>query len=150
MIALSPAAAAVMRQAAAEAYPEECCGLLVGWTTSRGTIVIDEAIACANVAAVDRRRRFEVDPAARFRLLRALRPADRAMVGHYHSHPDAPAVPSAYDRAMAFEPHLVWLILTVTTDGAGAIAAFRAPMADGDFTPLALRIGEINRDDGDD
>ena len=133
-----------MRRAAAAAYPEERCGLLVGQMASDGALHVSRAVATANVAAGDRARRFEVDPAARFRLMRDLRESEVAMVGHYHSHPDHPAVPSAYDLSMVFEPDLVWLIVAVAQGCAGEIAAFR-PKADGSgFTPLSLRIGEVS------
>lgn len=139
-----------MRRAAVAAYPEECCGLLVGRTDVDGRLAIFRAVATANVAADDRRRRFEVDPAVHFRLLRDLRGGPDRVVGHYHSHPDHPATPSAEDRAMAFDPGLVWLIIAVAAIGAGDIAAFRPRVEGTGFAPLPLRIVEHRGGFGDD
>jgi proteasome lid subunit RPN8/RPN11 len=106
-------------------YPEESCGLLVGRRQPGGSVEVVEAHAGANVAPEARERRFEIDPALRFRLLRALSGRPETIVGHYHSHPDGSAAPSAYDRAMAFEPELVWLITAIAAGQALETAAFR-------------------------
>lgn len=117
-------------------YPEEACGLLVGRRQPGGPVEVAEAHVGANVAPEARDRRFEIDPALRFRLLRALSGRTETIVGHYHSHPDRPAAPSAYDREMAFEPDLVWLITAIAAGKAAETAAFRI---DGSgVRPLAL------------
>jgi proteasome lid subunit RPN8/RPN11 len=120
--------AAVLRRIIADSerrYPEECCGLLVGRRTVDGSIEVTEEHASANVAEAGRERRFEIDPALRFRLMRTLAGTPETIVGHYHSHPDRLAVPSAHDVAMAFEPELVWLITAVAAGRAVETAAFR-------------------------
>ena len=76
----------------------------------------------------------------RFRLLRALRGGTETMVGHYHSHPDHPPLPSPHDLAMAFEPDLVWVILAVEAGVAGGLAAFRPQAEGGGFVALTVRI----------
>lgn len=149
MIIVAASVARTMRQQAVVSYPEECCGLLVGRRGLDGSAMVFRAAPAANVAT-DRRRRFEIDPAARFRLLRELRARGDVMVGHYHSHPDHPAVPSATDLAMAFEPDLLWLIIAVTADGAGPIAAFKPQPAAGRFMPLPVRFDEATEGLGDD
>ena len=134
--------AAVLRRIEADSerrYPEECCGLLVGRLTADGSIEVLAAHASANGAEAARERRFEIDPALRFRLRRALA-APETIVGHYHSHPDRPAVPSAYDRAMAFEPELVWLITSVAAGRAVETAAFR--IADASVQALELVVAD--------
>ncbi len=114
-------------------YPEEACGLLVGRRQPGGPVEVAEAHVGANVAPGARDRRFEIDPALRFRLLRALSGRTETIVGHYHSHPDRPA---AHDREMAFEPDLVWLITAIAAGKAAETAAFRI---DGSgVRPLAL------------
>jgi Predicted metal-dependent protease of the PAD1/JAB1 superfamily len=145
MIRLPAGIARSMRQAAERAYPEECCGLLVGQTDATGAATVGEAVAAANVAR-DRRYRFEVDPAVHFRLLRSLRATDMSVVGHYHSHPDHPAAPSAHDLAMVSDPTLVWLIIGVSRGQAGPIAAFRPRTDASGFTALPLRIEASSED----
>ncbi len=125
--------------AAERAYPEECCGLLIGRRSARA-VHVDEAAESANVAG-DRRRRFEVDPALRLTLMRRLRGGDSGIVGHYHSHPDGPDEPSAHDAAMAFEPELIWLLVAVRCGEAAAPGAFLFDAGAGLFRRLQLMTG---------
>lgn len=125
VICRPPARAAIAAHAAA-AWPREACGLLVGRALADGAIEIVRAEAAANLAAdADA---FELDPAARLALQRVLRAAGEglAIVGHYHSHPDAPARPSARDRARAEETGLIWLIAAATREGCADLGAFVA------------------------
>ncbi|MFO1120311.1 MAG: M67 family metallopeptidase [Rhodospirillales bacterium] len=126
--------------AAAHAYPEECCGLLVG-RRGGAAVRITEAVASPNIAA-DRCRRFEVDPALRLAVMRRLRGTTEEIVGHYHSHPDGPPRPSGNDAAMAFETQLIWLVVAVVQGVAGRPGAFLYDPATGCFRRLALKPGD--------
>jgi proteasome lid subunit RPN8/RPN11 len=126
-------------------YPEESCGLLVGRRQPGGLVEVAEAHAGANVAPEARERRFEIDPALRFRLRRALSGRPETIVGHYHSHPDGSAAPSAYDREMAFEPDLVWLITAIAGGEAAETAVFRIDEAGARRLALAVR-GKATRE----
>lgn len=130
-------------EAAAEAaYPEECCGLLVGRPDPGGATVLVRAAEPAGNVATGRRDRFELDPQVRFDVMRRLERAGggERIVGHYHSHPDHPPVPSATDLEMAFEPDLVWLIISVRHGRAGSAAAHIPDRPEGGFRPLDLTI----------
>ncbi len=143
MIELERTHLAAIARAAEEAYPEECCGLLVG-TLQGGHRRVTRIAASANVAEGDRRQRFEVDPRLIFALHRELRGGSERLVGHYHSHPDGPAAPSATDARMAWEPGLAWLIVPVAAGRAGPPAAHE-PSAEGGFRQLTLReVGEVS------
>jgi len=115
-------------RAAECAYPEECCGLLIG---RRGSVVRVTGVAESdNVAPCQRSRRFEIDPALRFSLMRRLRDGGDGMggdeiIGHYHSHPEGSAMPSAYDARMVFEPDLLWLIVAVAAGRTREIRCWR-------------------------
>jgi proteasome lid subunit RPN8/RPN11 len=117
--------------AAERAYPEECCGLLIG--RREDAIRVTAVAESDNVAPSQRTRRFEVDPALRFLLMRRLRGSRDDIVGHYHSHPEAPAAPSAYDASMVFEPDLIWVIVAVAAGRAGEIRCWRWDPAAGRF-----------------
>lgn len=110
---------------AEEAYPEECCGLLIGFREPDNQVRVTEIAGSSNVAPPPRRDRFEVDPALRFAVMRRLRDGRKQIVGHYHSHPDGLAEPSRHDAAMAYEPELLWLIVAVAAGAAGELEAFR-------------------------
>ncbi len=116
---------AAMMAAAEAAWPEECCGLLIG--NGRETITVGRVLPAANIAA-DRRAAFEVDPAVRLRLERELRArgGGTRLVGHYHSHPNGAAAPSPTDAARAgWEPDLLWLVVAVDAHGARPPRAWR-------------------------
>lgn len=114
--------------AAEAAYPEEACGFLVGRRGARRTI-INRAIPSRNLAAGLRPKWFEADPKVRFDVMRSLRDSSEDLVGHYHSHPDHPSDPSPTDLQMAFEPDLIWLIVSVSGGQAVHVGAFR-PVAE--------------------
>jgi len=129
-VRLSAAAHRTIRDAAAGAYPEECCGLLVGIGDVDGDLWVQRAVTSRNLSAGDRLDSFEVDPKVRFDLMRELEAAEEGnvpraprIVGHYHSHPDHPAEPSERDRQQAFEPEFVWLIASVIAGEVGALTA---------------------------
>ena len=96
---------------AREAYPEECCGFLIGTQDLRRVVV--EARRAANLRSDDRRTRYTIDPRETLRLDRELRGTEREIVGFYHSHPDVPAVPSAFDMDHAW-PGYVYVIVSVS------------------------------------
>lgn len=130
MLRLSAADRQRISAAALAAYPGECCGLLVGRTTADG-IIVTRIVPAANLRPEP--DRFELDPAVHLRLQRALRGTAERVVGHYHSHPNGRAEPSATDLAAAHDPDLVWLI--AGCDGAKVeLAAFR--LAGGAFAPI--------------
>jgi proteasome lid subunit RPN8/RPN11 len=105
---------------AASAYPEECCGVLLGPSPDRVT----EAVRLENVQPDNRQRRFVIDPAA-YRAAEAL--ADtrgQALVGFYHSHPNHPARPSSFDLEHAW-PNFSYPIVSVRNGRAGEIRSWR-------------------------
>lgn len=57
-------------------------------------------------------RRFSIAPADYFAVEAQADREGLAIVGFYHSHPDHPAVPSAYDLEHAW-PHMHYLIVAV-------------------------------------
>ena len=148
MIALSLAQLKAIADAGEAAYPAEACGLLVGakrpgdhWRVGR--------VAPARNVATDPRRRFEVDPGLRIGLERELRGTDRRVIGHYHSHPDGPARPSATDLAMVHEPDLVWLIAAVVDGQASQTLAYVARLDGTGFREIAIRSGAAPAAPGD-
>ena len=88
---------------------------------------------------------FSSDPTTTVRPRGAQPSADRELVGFYHSHPDHPAVPSAFDLEHAW-PNLSYVIVSVR-DGRRAKMPGRggcAPIAPGfDEEPLVAGSGEF-------
>jgi proteasome lid subunit RPN8/RPN11 len=121
MLLLKPEDLKQIADQAEAAYPDEACGLLLGFERVDGDIEVSRVAPSENMAAPARRDRFEIDPELRLRVMRELRQAEPAamagagqrIIGHYHSHPDGSARPSATDLSMAWEPDLVWMITVV-------------------------------------
>lgn len=140
-VVIVPSAVMETVAAAAEAtYPEECCGLLIGRGGGGQALVVSDVEPTRNVAPCRRHDRFEVDPQARFDLMRRLSGRDERIVGHYHSHPDHPALPSARDLEMAFEPDLIWLIVSVIRGRAVGATAHAPEPTRARFRRLDLRV----------
>lgn len=102
------------------AYPYEACGLLIGYVTGEG-VQVSRALRCPNVAPRElQTHRFSIDPRAVINVRRSLRGSRESVVGFYHSHPDAPAAPSATDMEfIRLWPETVWLIVPVNGGAAG-------------------------------
>ena len=147
MIVLDAALLKRIEDAAEAAYPDECCGLLVGRGAAPeppgGTLVVTRIEASPNVAAGGRRDRFEVDPQVRFDLMRALAGGDQRIIGHYHSHPDHSPRPSERDLEMALEPDLVWLITAVERGCAAATKAHAFDARRHRFREIEIRIADV-------
>jgi proteasome lid subunit RPN8/RPN11 len=117
-------------------YPFEICGFLVGRVGGGDRIAVhawpvrnawedDPAARAAmltgladETATADRwqsegeGRRFLVDPKELLAAMKRARARGLEIVGVYHTHPNHPAVPSAFDRAAAW-PEWSYLILSV-------------------------------------
>jgi proteasome lid subunit RPN8/RPN11 len=125
-----------IQQAAALAYPEECCGVLLGTLAGESVNVI-RAIATKNSAETDRRHRYTIDPMEILHADHTARGSNLDIIGVYHSHPDHEAVPSAEDAARAWE-YLVYLIVPVK---AGTPSTARAwQFQDGKFRESQVAI----------
>lgn len=111
MIQLPDEAVEAIRLHARESYRDEACGVLYGGTAADGKHVL-RAAPMVNAREDERHRRFVVT-ASDYR--RAEADASRSgltLLGFYHSHPDHPAYPSAYDLEHAF-PFFSYVILAV-------------------------------------
>ncbi|HUL75296.1 MAG TPA: pyridoxal-phosphate dependent enzyme [Vicinamibacterales bacterium] len=119
-VALPTQAAAALDAHAAEAYPEECCGALIG--PRPGDVA--QVVPLGNTTAGERRRRFLVGPADYRRAERIAAEAGHELLGFYHSHPDHPAVPSAFDLEHAL-PNLSYVIVSVRQGRAVDLRSWR-------------------------
>lgn len=148
MIRIPPPMLDAIKAAAEAAYPDECCGLLVGRDAGAGAVEVTAVEPSPNEAAGDHADSFEVSPQLRFDVMRELdrKNAGAAeperIVGHYHSHPDHPAEPSARDLKMAFEPDMVWVIVGVDNGRALAPRAHKLDEAAGRFREIPLVAGD--------
>ncbi len=122
-IHLNPRALEIINRHAAAAYPDECCGALIG-TADNGHVDVQHARELDNVTEEGPRRRFLVS-ANDYRQAEAeARSRGADLVGFYHSHPDHPAEPSQYDLDHAW-PNLSYVIVSVRAGTPGDLRSWR-------------------------
>jgi len=127
-------------------YPAEGCGALVG-SIAGNLIQISRAVPIANVNTVRAEDRYMLDPRSYASLEREL--ADKRdgtqIVGFFHSHPHAPAVPSHIDLEDArglyefTQAQYVYAILRTDQGRAGELRFW--VLEDGGFTELSAAEG---------
>ena len=94
-----------------ETYPHECCGALLGRDVD-GERQILELLPLANSHENSPRNRFVVTPNDVRLAEKTARDKHLDLLGWYHSHPDAPARPSEFDREHAW-PWYSYIIVSV-------------------------------------
>jgi proteasome lid subunit RPN8/RPN11 len=96
------------------AYPEECCGVMLGRIDrASGRTEVVRLVAQENQREDEHRHnRYLISPEAVLRADREARTAGLEIVGYYHSHPDHPSRPSDFDRDHAW-PDQSYLIVAV-------------------------------------
>jgi proteasome lid subunit RPN8/RPN11 len=92
------------------AYPAECCGAMVGRVDGAAKEVL--RLSPAVNRRTDDPHRYLIAPDDLRRLEREVREAGQEIVGYYHSHPDHPARPSAFDAEHAW-PWYSYLIVRI-------------------------------------
>jgi len=91
------------------AYPAECCGVLAGYPGE-----VKEVLKLVPVTnrRTDDPHRYLIAPDDLRRIEAELRPSGLEVLGCYHSHPDHPAAPSAFDTVQAW-PWYSYIIVRV-------------------------------------
>ncbi len=122
MIRLGTETIAAIREHGREAYPEECCGALLG-TAGHGAVRVTRVERTENSSREEKRRRYVVAPLEYVRVERLADADGLSLLGFYHSHPDHPAVPSEYDREHGL-PFFHYVVLAVGPESSGEIASY--------------------------
>ena len=105
------------------AYPEECCGFLLGYATAEGNYVVAVS-RVDNRQAEHRNRRYTITPQDYHAADHLARRRGLDIVGFYHSHPDHPAHPSATDLAEATFPGYTYVIVAIRDGQAEDLTAW--------------------------
>ena len=103
-------AEAMIKHAQSE-LPNEACGLLAG--------VGDEVQTHYTMTNIDHSpEHFSFDPQEQFSVLKQSRANGQKIIANYHSHPNTPARPSDEDKRLAFDPNIVYVIISLADETA--------------------------------
>ena len=108
---LTEALAAQIRAHGVETYPHECCGAILG-TDDEGARTVRDLMPLQNRRDDSPRNRFEVTPDDVRLAEKTAAEKKFDLIGWYHSHPDAPARPSEFDREHAW-PWYSYIIVSI-------------------------------------
>ena len=98
----------IVAQAYAE-LPNEACGLLVG---KEGEVVKQHALTNIDHS----NEHFSFDPAEQFQVFRSARTEGLEIIANYHSHPETPSRPSVEDIRLAYDPNILYLIVSLAAE----------------------------------
>lgn len=127
-------------------YPEEACALLIGKKENQ-IYKIERVKIVENIWPVkeERKRRYQIDPRKLLFYEKEAEISGLEVIGIFHSHPDYPAFPSAFDMEVAWEGY-VYLIGRVERVGLKEIRAFLFKEKEG-FKEIELKtLGEEVQD----
>lgn len=123
MITIEPNTRDLMIRDAVRAFPDECCGFLLG-TEQGGTRSVTDILVVDNAREGDKRRRFEISPKDYLKAERYAAEKDLSLLSVYHSHPKHPAIPSEHDR-LAAQPYFSYVIVSVLENGETGVRSWR-------------------------
>ncbi|HEY4788403.1 MAG TPA: M67 family metallopeptidase [Bacteroidales bacterium] len=86
--------------------PNEACGYLVG---NDGTITLSYQLTNIDHSP----EHFSFDPAEQFKTVKDARSKGLQILANYHSHPETPARPSEEDIRLAFDPGILYFIISL-------------------------------------
>ncbi|MBZ0277740.1 MAG: M67 family metallopeptidase [Anaerolineae bacterium] len=120
-------------------YPNEGGGFLLGKIQRKKVHLLD-VIQIENMfAEAEQYHRYIMTPADFMRLEDEADARGLSLVGYYHSHPNAPAIPSKFDRDHAL-PNFVYLITSVHNGQAANSYAWRLRSDRSRFNQAVLKI----------
>lgn len=102
----------IIKQARKE-FPHECCGYLGGFKSDKD-IFIKKIYSLINIDHSS--EHFSMDPKEQFNAIKLMRSQGLCMVGNYHSHPYSPSRPSEEDKRLAFDPKILYGILSLENE----------------------------------
>ena len=99
----------ILAQARQDA-PVESCGYLLGLDKENAT----ENYAMTNIDHAE--EHFSLDPKEQFAAVKYARQNGLKIVGNWHSHPASPSRPSQEDIRLAFDPSILYFILSLAAE----------------------------------
>ena len=128
MLKLSKQIENEIRQAGADAYPNECCGIMFGSEDGDDHVVKSLRPIVNARESGEQYHRFLITAEEMMQAELEARRLGLEIVGFYHSHPDHPAKPSDYDRDHAL-PFYSYIILRVAEGRSEQMTSWRLQLS---------------------
>jgi len=122
------------------AYPEEGCGVLLGRDRD-GVREVEGIFELDNQREDSRHNRYVISPEQFLRAEQEARATGLDVLGFYHSHPDHPARPSAFDLEHAW-PWYSYVIVSVEQGRVADMRSWRLRDDRAAFEPEPMAQGE--------
>lgn len=110
----------ILAQAKQDA-PVESCGYALGEkteeTATEAGLLITHNYRLTNIDHAE--EHFTMDPKEQFAAIKYARQNGLKVIGNWHSHPASPSRPSEEDKRLAFDPNILYLILSLAPDVSG-------------------------------
>ncbi|MDR0289700.1 MAG: M67 family metallopeptidase [Treponema sp.] len=133
MLHLPPEHEKIIRIDGESVYPNECCGVLIGKIDNSGVKKVKHTEAIHNAREDgEQYHRFLITPEDMLKAEQTARTMKLDVIGFYHSHPDHPAVPSAYDKDHAL-PFYSYVIVSVEQGKARELTSWELAADRADF-----------------
>lgn len=133
----------VMKKHAAEVFPYEACGGLLGRMEGADKIII-KAYPAGNRFGKIAWDSFEIEPKDMLEMDKVSRKEGLDILGFYHTHPNHPAVPSNFDINASW-PYYSYVILSVRGNLPESVADVRSYlMPDRTSTPIEEEIRTLS------
>mgnify|MGYP005862118509 CR=1 FL=1 len=134
VINLLPEHIQIIRNHSESTYPEECCGIILGYINNQTKTVVEIvptenawSSESANFDSEDTKyseiKRYAIAPQVMLQVQKAARDKTLNIIGIYHSHPDHAAIPSECDRQYAW-PEYSYIIVSVPNGKAGELLSW--------------------------
>jgi proteasome lid subunit RPN8/RPN11 len=156
VLTLNHAQMEAIHRHAAQDYPFECCGVMLGKADGVGKAV-SEIVPLKNLrhdpararewlpqddpSRESGRNRFFIDPLDQLQVEKDARARGLDVLGYYHSHPDHPARPSIYDREHAW-PRYSYVIVSVERGIAKDLTCWIVAEESGTLCPEQIEVVE--------
>ncbi|MEH2362651.1 M67 family metallopeptidase [Nostoc sp.] len=124
-----------IRTHAESTYPDECCGIILGYLANECKTVV-EVMPTENVwnteAAAEfpgdrttesKSRQYAIAPEIMLKTQKEARDRSLNIIGIFHSHPDHPAIPSECDRLYGWQGYS-YIIVSVQNGKAGELRSW--------------------------
>ncbi len=130
----------IIKKHAAEIFPYEACGGLLGKIEGNDKIIV-KVYPAENRFGKITWDSFEIEPKDMLEMDKISRKEDLEILGFYHSHPNHPAIPSSFDINASW-PYYSYVILSVKGNNITDIKSYLMP--DKNSTPIVEEVTIID------